>query len=247
MSAVLAHDEAGTGLVPALDNDSRTEVAVGDPQLLRLRTLQQRPRHRTLLGVGILARHDVRHQPAVGVVHHQRVARQRRTPVAPQGRQALLAGRQMIAVEHPQLPSRQARREAQRFDHRQQSLCTLLHQPTQDRRLGASHLVVQRRNRYRQLHCLLRRRVQRGPQPQRHQRGELDHRRKQQFAWVLPLAGLLEHLVDPACGHGVFQRQAHHHAQRGMCFKAGEDLFEHRLCSCRPCRLRSLPDASARP
>ena len=83
MAGVLAHDEAGVRLVPALHDHARAEVAVGDPQLPRLRAVQQRRNRSTLALVRVLAGHDVGDQAAVRVVDHQCLPRQRRTAVFP--------------------------------------------------------------------------------------------------------------------------------------------------------------------
>lgn len=190
-------------------------MPIPDPGLSRLGAFDQFGRAHALALVGILAGHDVAHQGAVRVVDHQRVARQRRAAKAAQRRQPLLAGRQVVAVEHPQLPARQARRPAKTCGHRRQPLCAALHQRAQHRRLGALDLGVQRRQRHRhQLVHLARRRMQRWAQAQCDQRHQFHHGGEQQLARVLALAVLLEHLVDPLRRQRLVQRQARHHARR---------------------------------
>lgn len=80
MARVLAHDATRTALGQPLHDGPGAEVPVADPHLLSLRLLNQRRRARALALVGVLAGHDVAHQRAVRVVHHQRVAWQRRAP-----------------------------------------------------------------------------------------------------------------------------------------------------------------------
>jgi hypothetical protein len=107
MLGVLTHDEAGPGIAPALHDDARTEVAVGDPHLTELRCSQQRLDDDTFLGVRVLAGQHVGDQAAVRVVDHQAVARQ--------GRSAELAQRLEPLVHHP---PRRNRRFQQRPRHR---------------------------------------------------------------------------------------------------------------------------------
>ena len=74
MPGMLAHDEASLRVAPALHEGVGAEVAICDPKLTRLSTGQQGGNRRALLGMRVLAGHDVRHQCAVRVVDQQRVA-----------------------------------------------------------------------------------------------------------------------------------------------------------------------------
>ena len=216
---MLAHDEAGPGLLPAAQDHAGAEVPVGDPQVPGLRAVQQR-RHRDALAcVRVLAGHHVHYKAAVGIVNHQRVPRQRRTAQAAQRGQPLLAGRQVVAVQHPQPPAGQARRVVQRRQHRRQPLGAATHKRAQDGRLGVVHLIIQRGQRHRQAWRLPCCRVQGWAQPQRHQRGQLHNRREQQLARILPLPVRLEHLVHPACRQRVLQGHMRHYARRRMLLK----------------------------
>ena len=76
---MLAHDAACPALGQPLHDGLGAEMPVADPHLLGLGTLDQRYRARALTLVRILTGHDVAHQRAVWVVHHQRMARQCRT------------------------------------------------------------------------------------------------------------------------------------------------------------------------
>lgn len=144
MASVLAHDAARTALDQPLHDGLGAEVSVANPHLPCLRLLNQSGCARALALVGILASHDVAHQRAVRVVHHQRVARQRRAPQSAQRSKPLLAGRQVVAIEHPQLPARQALPLRQGADQRRQTLGAALHQRTQHGGLGALHFGIQR-------------------------------------------------------------------------------------------------------
>lgn len=218
---MLAHDEPRTGLLQALQDGVGAEVPISHPYLLGLCLLQQWHHDSSLALVGVLARGDVAHQSAVRVVDHQRMARQRRATQPTQRAQPFLARRQVVAIEHAQLPTRQAGLSAQRACHRRQSLGAALHQRAQDRRLRSIDLVVQGGKRHRQLLIHLARRcVQRWPQPQAHQRHEFHHGGEQQLARVLALAVFVKHLVDPICRNCPLQCQARHHACRRVTFKS---------------------------
>ena len=66
-------------------------MPVCDPYLLRQGRLDEGCRSYALALVRVLAGHDVAHQGAVGVVHHQRVARQCRAPKPAQRREPAAA------------------------------------------------------------------------------------------------------------------------------------------------------------
>lgn len=202
---MLAHDEGRLRLLPALQQSAGTKIAVSQPQLARLGTRHQRPRHGTLALVRILARHNVRDQGLVGVVDHQGVSGQGRAALTAQRRQSFLARGQMVA--------------AQLRHDRRQTGGAALHQRAQHRRLRAIDLVVQRRQRHGQMLHLARCCMQRRAQPQRDQHHQLHHAGHHQLARVLPLAAGLEHLVDPACRQRLLQRHTRHHAHRRMLFK----------------------------
>ncbi len=78
MAGVLAHDETGPCRVLGPHSQARAEVALGNPQLPRLRAVQQRRNQSTLTLVYVLSDHDVDNQAAVGIVDHQRLLRERR-------------------------------------------------------------------------------------------------------------------------------------------------------------------------
>src|SRR4051812_47940960 len=86
VATMLADEEAGLRRLPAQQDRARAELPIRHPKLPRLRAVQQGADRRALALVRVLAGHDVRDQPAVGVVHHQRVSRQRRPAVIAQGR-----------------------------------------------------------------------------------------------------------------------------------------------------------------
>ena len=103
----------------------------------------------------------------------------------------------MIAIEHAKLIACQTRLNAYARHHRSKPLRRALHQSLQNARLGVVDLVIQRRQRYRQIAHLPRRRMQRRAQPQRYQHHQLDDRREHQLARILTLAFGLEHRVNP--------------------------------------------------
>jgi len=129
--------------------------------LPRLRAGQQWRNQSTLALVRVLVGHDVGNQAAVRVVNHLRLPRQRRTTMPTQRRQALLAVRQVMAVEHAQAPAWQERAAVHGCGHRRQALGAAAHQGAQDGRLGAVDPVIQRRQRDRQRRYRPRRRMQR--------------------------------------------------------------------------------------
>jgi site-specific DNA recombinase len=223
MAAMLAHQEAGLRRLPAQQDRSRAELPISDPQLPRPSAVQQVGDGRALALVGVLAGQDVGDQPAVRVVDHQRVSRQRRAAVPAQGCEALLAGRQVVAVEHAQLPARQAGAAIPACSHRPQPLGAAANQRPQHARFGAIDLVVERADRHRQPLQGPRRGVQGRAQAKGDQRHQLDHRREQQLARVLPLSVLLEYRVDPVARKGVLQRNPCHHARRRALLETLED------------------------
>lgn len=75
MARMLAHDEASTRLVQALQDGVGTEVPLSHPYLLGLGVLQQWHHDSSLTLVRVLAGCDAAHQGAVRDVDHQRVAR----------------------------------------------------------------------------------------------------------------------------------------------------------------------------
>ncbi len=228
MVGVLAHDETGACVLQAPQHRAGAVVPVGDPQLPRPCAFQQRRHPGALARVRVLAGHQVHHQATIRVVCHQRVPRQRRTAQGAQGQQALLAARQVVAVQHPHLPAGQAGRRAQLRHHRRQPLGAAANEGTQHAGFGVVDLVIQGRQRHRQRRHLARCRVQGRAQAQRHQRGQLDHGREQQLTRILPLPMRLEHLVHPARRQRVLQRQARHHARRRVPLKPLQNQRPHR-------------------
>ena len=225
--AVLAHDEAGPGLVAALQDGAGAKVAVCDPDLARPGAIEQGHHSGALAFVGVFAGHQVDHLRQVGVVDHQAVARQRRAPVFAQRCQALLRARQVVAIDDAQLPAWHARTHVQRRCDGLQARAAALNQGAQQRQFGALDLVVERGQRDGQVFHLARGRVQRRLQAQADQRHQLHDRGKQQLPRVLALAVGLEHLVDPGRRHGLLQRNARHHAGRRLLFKSFQYLLPH--------------------
>lgn len=134
----------------------------------------------------------------------------------------------MIAVDDAHLPAGQAGRCAQGRDDRLQALGAALDQGPQQGRLGTPDLVVQRRQRYGQVVHLARGGMQRRAQSQGNQRHQLDHRGKQQLAWILALPVSLEHFVDPGGRHCPFQRQTCHDAGRCLPLEARQNCTPDR-------------------
>ncbi len=193
--AVLAHNEAGPGLVAALQDGAGAKVAVCDPYLARPGAIEQGHHAGALTFVGVLAGHQIDHLRQVGVVHHQRVTGQRRTTVPAQRRQALLRAWQVVAIDDAHLPARHTGGHVQRRSDGPQARAAALNQGAQQRQFGALDLVVERGQRDGQMLHLARRRVQRRLQAQAHQGHQLHDGGKEQLARVLALAVGLEHLV----------------------------------------------------
>src|SRR6185312_1671412 len=59
--------------LPGLQHGAGAKMPVGDPQLAGLRAVQQRRNRGTLAHMRVLAGHEVAHQAAVRVIHHQRL------------------------------------------------------------------------------------------------------------------------------------------------------------------------------
>jgi hypothetical protein len=220
VAGVLAHDEAGPCLTEALHDGVGAEVPIGYPQLPGLGTVHQGLHAHSLALVRVLAGHDIAHQAQVRVVDHQAVSRQRRPSMLAQRLQSLFAARQVIAVDDAQLPSRQARLPIDLSTNRNQTLRTAAHQSSQNRRLGALELVVQRRHRHRQVRHLACGRMHRRPQSQRDQRHQLHDGREHQLPRILTLAIRLEHLIHPRSRQRLLQRHSRHHARRRMLLKS---------------------------
>jgi hypothetical protein len=232
MHGVLAHPETRPRRLPAGQQRAGAELPVGDPKLPRLGALQHRDGQRAFALVRVLARDQVDHQAAVGVVHHDRLPRQSRPTMPSQRCQALVAAGQVIAVKHAQRVARQRRSGGQRCHHRRKPLGRTLHQGAQDARLGVVDLVVERGQRHRQRALLARRRMQRRTQPQRDQRHQLHHRGEQQLTRILALARGLEHQVDPVGGKRTVQRRARHHARRRVLLEPSQDNRPDRAGLC---------------
>ena len=244
MAAMLAHEEAGLRCLPAQQDRAGAELPIGDPQLPWLGAVQQGGHRGALALIRVLTGQDVGDQPAVRVVYHQRVPRQRGPTMPAQGRQALLAGWQVIAVKHAHLPARQAGTAAPSRGHRHQALGAAAHQRPQDRWLGAVDLVIERGQRHRQRFHGPRRSMQRWTEAEGDQRHKLDHGREQQLARVLPLAVLLEHRVDPLARKGMLQRNPRHYARRCMLLKTCKDKGPDGPAPVQVCnhRLKDGPD-----
>ena len=224
---VFAHEKVGSRAGQTVQDGVGAEVAVCDPQLPALRTLDRGQHPHALALVGILARDHVAHQPCVRVVDHQAVAGQGRPSVPAQHLQAFVAARQVVAVHDAQLPPCQTRWPTPLCHHRHQALGAATDEPAQHRWLAAIDLVVQRRQRYRQPFVLAGRRVQRWPHAQRDQRHEFDNARKHQLSGVLALAVRLEHFVRPVRWQRMLQGQPGHHAGRCMPLKPLDNSLPH--------------------
>ena len=107
MLGMLAHNEAGLRLVPADQQRAGAEMAVADPDLSRPGSLQHRKGQRAFALVRVLPCNQVSHKTAVGIVNHDGLPRQSRPAMPTQHCQALFAARQVIAVEHAKLITRQ--------------------------------------------------------------------------------------------------------------------------------------------
>ena len=82
MVCVLAHDEAGSRLGPAFQDGTGTRMAVGDPHLSRPGTVDEADRQGAFALIGVLARHPVDREAAVGIVDHQGLGGQGRAAMA---------------------------------------------------------------------------------------------------------------------------------------------------------------------
>lgn len=105
---MLAHDEARLALVQSTQQGFGAEMAIGDPCLPRLGASDQLGGVHTLALMRVPACQDIAHQGAVRVVDHQRMAGQCRAAETAQRRQPLLAGQQVVAIEHKRQPGKLA-------------------------------------------------------------------------------------------------------------------------------------------
>ena len=71
--AVLAHDEAGLGLVAAPQDGANAKVAVRDPYLTRPGPVEQRHHASALTFVGVFAGHQIDHLGSVALAVKQAV------------------------------------------------------------------------------------------------------------------------------------------------------------------------------
>ena len=232
MLGVLAHNEAGRRLLPAPQQCAGAEMAIGDPHLSRPGRPQYRKGQRAFALMRVLPRDQIGHQAAVGIVNHDRLPRQSRPTMPAQHRQALFTARQVVAVEHAKLITRQRRVETDSRHDRGQPLGRTLHQGPQNARLGVIDLVIQRGQRHRQIAPLPCRGMQRGTQPQRHQRHQLHHRGEHQLARILALAFSLEHCIHPIRGKRVLQGRPCHHAGRRVLLKLSQNNRPHGTSPC---------------
>ncbi len=228
-TAMLADDEGGLLVMDGHQNPHGREVPVGQPQLSWLYAGKERPHQGALLRMGILGRQDVHHLVHLWRIHHQGLPGQGRSPEASQRLEPLLAGGQVVAIQHahPVAPGPRLLQLLHRLDHGRKPLSAALYQRSYHLRLGMIDLVVQGCQRHPQLASGLCRRMQRRAQAQGHQHHQLHHGGEKQLSRVLLVAVLLENLVDPFGTQRPLQDQPCHDSQGAFALKALEDVTEH--------------------
>lgn len=73
---VFSDDKGSPPRVNVAEKLTRTEVAIGNPEVTRLHRLEDAPEERSLLGMAIFTRKDIAHQAHAGLVDYERLARQ---------------------------------------------------------------------------------------------------------------------------------------------------------------------------
>ena len=143
-------------------------------------------------------------------------------------RTPLLAGRQVVSIQHAHSIARSPGRlpQLQLLDHGRQALPAALHQDTHQLPWRGVHLVVERLHRHLQLVAGLRGGMQRRAQSQGHQRNQLHLGGEEQLAGVLPLTMLLEHCLQPLGAQRALHEQPRHDGQGAVAHEALEDGVE---------------------
>ena len=233
---VLPNGKASAPVPDPAEEVDGAEVTVGDPQIPQLDAGQHLGQQRPLGRMSVLGEKHVAHQPAPLFPDDQRTAGERGVPRRAQFFDAVLRRGEEIAVQnfHIQLRHPGARRNLQQFQHARRLAIRVPHQGLGDLRFDRLELVVQRLigNRQpvlagpiRREHCWL--------DLQHHLGHHLQHGRKQQVPFVLPLRMIAKQCVDRAGREHPFQRRSYHHAKWPLLRKRLKDRFQQH-----PCRLQ---------
>jgi hypothetical protein len=103
---MLTNDKVRLALSDTEHELCRAEVSIFDPDFPFVNQRQHLSQQGTLLRMTILTRDNVRHQIELGIVHHQRLTRQRCGRLSTQHLQAPLGGSQMMAIDNLHTVSR---------------------------------------------------------------------------------------------------------------------------------------------
>ena len=223
---MLADDETPAPTGRAGQQPGGAEVAVADPHGGRLGPPQDGRGEGPLLGVGVLARDGVHHQPARRLEQHHGLPRQSPGPGPPERPQAVLGARQVAAVDHPHpVPRHRVRTtRCQSRDDRAESGGGVPHQGRPESGLGACDLGVHRLARHPEISRPLADGGVQGRLDAAHdQPHQIDELREQQLAGVLPLGVFGEQGIDGLGREGMLERRTGHHADRGF----GREPIEH--------------------
>ena len=233
---MLPDQEAAATGEDSKEQPRRAEVAVGDPQVAGLDSRQHLVNQRPLLGVGVLAGHDVNDQHRGRVKDHQRLPRQGGGASGPGRRNPMLGSGQVVAVKDLGAIARhRSRQDGVEFtDEWLQPAGRVPDQSAADARFDSFELFVNGRQRRGDL--AERGEVSganRGLDPEDDGGHQVDDRREEQLAGVL-IGGLaLEEAVQLARVQSAFQQRAIHHGNWCLLEKSLEGLAK--LHSRRPC------------
>jgi hypothetical protein len=97
---MLAGDETGPAAVELAQKDTGTEVAVLNPEVVRLHGLKHLPEHGAFLGMAIFTGKDIAHQAVRGLIDHQGFPRQGASLSLAQGFEAPVTRLNTIAINN---------------------------------------------------------------------------------------------------------------------------------------------------
>jgi len=206
------------------------EVPVGNPKVSGGDALQHLDQQTALLGIGIFAGKGVSQQHPVGLQNDQSQARQRCAAQGPQFFQPVLRPRQMIPVDDLRaVAAHQGLAwDLQGIDDGRHAGCRLAHQLPRHLRLHTPHFPVNLLDSYREgFFAGLIGVVDRVADADRHQAQQLDCRREQQLAGLLPPRVFSKHVVQQLRRHRILQRPTEHHTHRTVFHKPIQDFVEH--------------------
>jgi hypothetical protein len=225
---VLTDQEVTPTLDHTEDPPRAAEVPIGDPEVVGRDPWEHRVDQGPLLGIGVLARHDVADQHRRRVEHDQGLPRQRGGAGRAGRRRAMLGPGQVVAIEDPCPVAGHGlgeRTAVEALHDRRQPVVGLEDEAAADGRLDPLKLGVDGRQRSHQL-------VERGEvggadgrmdlgDDSEHQ---LDHRGEEQLAGALGLGRVVKEPIELRGIQGALQQGAEHDGDgAGL-----EEAFEER-------------------